>query len=250
MSSKTASIFAAAKRGSKKRAAPGSSRSGSSSSSKSLATPAKFPSRFRQTKSSSSSASSSSSSSASPPRTQSKKRARDDADVVEIDDGDEEDEEDECLPLPSKLSRSFSREASVPGADADATPGASPMKNRGAAIAAQDADDGVQAFIHLEVNYQRRRDDREHLTAHQVSTLEFVESHFRVPEDIESTKFGPLSGDCFEERVLVAYAWNLLAPLGGKKGGKTAAAAATFEDLKMCDRCGEAGHVRLDCQQC
>ena len=248
--SSTASIFAAAKRGSKKRAAAGSSRSGPSSSSKSsksssLATPAKFP-RIK-----SSSSSSSASSSSSPPRTQSKKRARDDADVVEID-GDEEDEEDECLPLPSKLSQSFSREVSVPGADADATPGASPIKNRGAAIAAQDADDGVQAFIHLEVNYQRRRDDREHLSAHQASTLSFVESHFRIPEDIESTKYGPLSGDCFEERVLVAYAWNLLEPLGGAKGGKKGGktAAATFEDLKMCDRCGEAGHVRLDCQQC
>ena len=66
----------------------------------------------------------------------------------------------------------------------------------------------------------------------------FIRNHFLIPNDIENNeKFGPHSGQCFEERVIRAYT---LGQLKAKKEYKG-------ESLLVCSYCGDEGHKRDAC---
>ena len=66
----------------------------------------------------------------------------------------------------------------------------------------------------------------------------FIRNHFLIPNDIENNeKFGPHSGQCFEERVIRAYT---LGQLKAKKEYRG-------ESLLVCSYCGDEGHKRVAC---
>lgn len=92
--------------------------------------------------------------------------------------------------------------------------------------------------IHANVDYHRRGDLA--LDAKTLKVYRFVREHFLIPKDIEAEhKFGPLSGSCFEERVIRAYS---LGELEAKDG-------LDESDLHVCTYCGEEGHVKGDCSE-
>ena len=66
----------------------------------------------------------------------------------------------------------------------------------------------------------------------------FIRNHFLIPNDIENNeKFGPHSGQCFEQRVIRAYT---LGQLKAKKEYRG-------ESLLVCSYCGDEGHKRDAC---
>lgn len=67
---------------------------------------------------------------------------------------------------------------------------------------------------------------------------EFVKECCIIPVDIETTRFGPLSGTCFEERVVTAY---FRGKLKAKRGKDSVAAT------KICRTCATKGHEADDC---
>lgn len=90
--------------------------------------------------------------------------------------------------------------------------------------------------IHANVDYHRRGDLA--LDATTLKVYRFVRDHFLIPKSFEADyKFGPLSGSCFEERVVRAYS---LGELKAKKG-------LNEVDLQVCTYCGVEGHVKGDC---
>ena len=66
----------------------------------------------------------------------------------------------------------------------------------------------------------------------------FIRNHFLIPNDIENNeKFGPHSGQCFEERVIRAYTLGQLKARKEYRG----------ESLLVCSYCGDEGHKRDAC---
>jgi len=66
---------------------------------------------------------------------------------------------------------------------------------------------------------------------------QYVMDNFHVPDDFDrSSKFGPRSGMCHEERVVLAFENGLLAPKDPSKPPE-----------KICRECGHMGHFCFEC---
>lgn len=100
----------------------------------------------------------------------------------------------------------------------------------------------VPVHIHSNVDYYRRGElalDQGKLRAYR-----FIRNNFLVPIDIETDpKFGPLSGICFEERVIRAYSLGQLKPKNDGQGGS----GRSLSLLLVCSYCGDEGHKRDGC---
>ena len=109
------------------------------------------------------------------------------------------------------------------------------------------ADDAyVPVHIHKNLNYQRR--GQASISKELKKTFALVEDYFEIPRDFESNKtYGPLSGTCFEERVVEAYNHGLLQSKtrgdndGDDSGNKTV--------VEICSHCATTGHKREDCPE-
>lgn len=92
----------------------------------------------------------------------------------------------------------------------------------------------VPTYVHKNVEYQRK--GKAQLSETTKKVFEFVEKNFIIPEGFENNRsFGPLSGVCFEERVIASYTNNLLKPKKDAKG------------IEICTCCASKGHKRDDC---
>ena len=91
-------------------------------------------------------------------------------------------------------------------------------------------------YVHSNVDYHRRGDlalDQSTLKAYR-----FIRNNFLIPRTFETDgKFGPLSGSCFEERVIRAYSLGELEPREN----------IAESSLKVCTYCGEEGHMKENC---
>jgi hypothetical protein len=99
-----------------------------------------------------------------------------------------------------------------------------------------DANGYVQSFLHREVHYHTK--GHASLKKGEVDVFRFIEEHFTIPTDIETTDFGVLSGHCFEERLISAFLDNRLQPKLGHEA---------FWDTQICVTCGKLGHTRNHC---
>lgn len=95
-----------------------------------------------------------------------------------------------------------------------------------------------QPAIHRVVNY--KPEGVQELTEAQQKVYSFVCKHFIIPRDIETTRYGPLSGTCYEERVIGAFCAGQLKPRSGSE-----AQSAT----KACVGCGALGHWARYCPE-
>jgi len=94
----------------------------------------------------------------------------------------------------------------------------------------------VPLYIHKNVNYQRRGQAFLSKTFRKV--FAFIEDHYVIPSNFESDRsYGPLSGTCFEVRVVEAYERGLLS--AKDHHSKT--------DIIVCSNCADLGHGRDDC---
>lgn len=99
-----------------------------------------------------------------------------------------------------------------------------------------DEDTFKPTHIHANLEYHRRGDLA--LRATTLKVYRFVRDHFLIPKEFEvDHKFGPLSGSCFEERVIRAYSLGELEAKMGLEGC----------DLHVCTYCGEGGHLKGNC---
>ena len=97
--------------------------------------------------------------------------------------------------------------------------------------------ENTPVFLHKLLKYKRRGDAQ--LTDVQRTVMAFIERNFTVPGDFErSHKFGPLSGMCFEERLIAAYANEQLEPR---------LPTADIAELRICTCCAKHGHTQTDC---
>ncbi|KAG7364023.1 hypothetical protein IV203_037225 [Nitzschia inconspicua] len=107
----------------------------------------------------------------------------------------------------------------------------------------------VPTYIHQNLSYQRR--GKAQLSSTMKQTFALVEEHYVIPNDFETNmKYGPLSGTCFEERVVDAYNDGLLQYKSSKPETHTqttTATAATTVDI--CSHCAAMGHKRIDCPE-
>jgi hypothetical protein len=97
----------------------------------------------------------------------------------------------------------------------------------------------VPIYIHKTVNYQRRGEATLSETIQKV--FDFIEEHYVIPSNFESDRsMGPLSGTCFEVRVVEAYERGLLLSANNTDYQSTA-------DIIICSHCTDLGHVGDDC---
>lgn len=93
----------------------------------------------------------------------------------------------------------------------------------------------VPTYIHKNLSYQR--EGKASLDENTKSTFNLIQKNFKVPDDFETNhKFGPISGNCHELRVISAYNLSLLEPTN-----KDDAA------IDICSECAVIGHKRVDC---
>jgi len=91
-------------------------------------------------------------------------------------------------------------------------------------------------FLHEEVGYQTK--GKKPLKAAEVRAFRFVEMHYMIPADFETTNHGVLSGHCYEERVLSAYMFGQLQLKQGHDEQR---------GVEICITCGNTGHLRSAC---
>ncbi|MGK3739742.1 MAG: hypothetical protein ACI8RD_011299 [Bacillariaceae sp.] len=97
----------------------------------------------------------------------------------------------------------------------------------------------VPIYIHKNVNYQRRGEATLSETIQKV--FDFIEEHYVIPSNFESDRLmGPLSGTCFEVRVVEAYEKGLLLSANTTDYQSTT-------DIIICSHCADLGHVGDDC---
>ena len=91
--------------------------------------------------------------------------------------------------------------------------------------------------------------------------FDLVEEHYAIPSNFETDirSYGPLSGTCFEERVVNAYDRGLLlsSSVKSKRKMKTKtkkednqqSVETTITDgaVLICSHCADLGHGRNDC---
>jgi hypothetical protein len=82
-------------------------------------------------------------------------------------------------------------------------------------------------------------------------TFKFVREHYIIPSDFESSsEFGPLSGTCYESRVITAYMCGQLHRIDGVDKLADSPFPTTRypdDDMKMCRMCGSMGHFPRYC---
>jgi hypothetical protein len=97
-----------------------------------------------------------------------------------------------------------------------------------------DKDTHVKTYIHKNVEYFREGEAS--LSPTTLKVFRLVRDNYEIPVDFENDRsFGPLSGMCYEERLIRAYTLKKLKP----KAGATV--------LDFCAACAKTGHVRNDC---
>ena len=99
----------------------------------------------------------------------------------------------------------------------------------------------VPYAIHKKVQYQQRGCAT--LSDTTVDVFQFVTAHYTIPSDLERNilQYGPLSGTCYEVRVLEAYERNLLVPKLSDNN--------TNGTTSICTNCGTLDHVIDNCPQ-
>ena len=99
----------------------------------------------------------------------------------------------------------------------------------------------VPYAIHKKVQYQQRGCAT--LSDTTVDVFQFVTAHYTIPSDLEQNilQYGPLSGTCYEVRVLEAYERNLLVPKLSDNN--------TNGTTSICTNCGTLDHVIDNCPQ-
>jgi hypothetical protein len=95
----------------------------------------------------------------------------------------------------------------------------------------------VPTHIHKNLSYQR--EGKASLTETTRKVFDLVKEHFVIPDDFEqSREYGPLSGICFEVRVIREY------NLGTLKASKEGEEGRAFI---ICSNCAAQGHKRFEC---
>jgi hypothetical protein len=101
-------------------------------------------------------------------------------------------------------------------------------------VSSKKKEEYVPHYIHKNVEYHREGEAE--LPAIRKKLFEIVTQHYVVPDNFEQNRrYGPLSGTCYEERVIQAYALNNLDAVDPE------------EQTKICTECAEIGHKRSDC---
>ncbi|GBG24694.1 Hypothetical Protein FCC1311_009122 [Hondaea fermentalgiana] len=89
----------------------------------------------------------------------------------------------------------------------------------------------------LQREYGRSPRDIFNTNVNNCKVTQYVLDTHVVPDDFDrSSKYGPRSGVCFEERLVSAYEQGLLAPKDPAK-----------PPVKMCRECGTSGHFCWEC---
>ena len=96
----------------------------------------------------------------------------------------------------------------------------------------------VPTYIHKNLSYKREGEAALPSNVHK--SFHLIKEHFSIPDDFEQNhEYGPLSGTCFEERVIRAYNLNLLRPKAPKDS-----------TLRICSNCAMLNdHKRVDCPE-
>jgi hypothetical protein len=119
----------------------------------------------------------------------------------------------------------------------------------------------VPTYIHKNLDYQRRGQASLSVTVQTIFQL--VEEYYVIPNDFETNPFyGPLSGTCYEERVINAYNRGMLRSKRWEENttttttDTTAATTTTtttttgiIDGIHICSHCAVIGHMRDDCPE-
>ena len=81
---------------------------------------------------------------------------------------------------------------------------------------------------------------RKKLAKGKLDLVRFISTNYSVPRDFEtSTRFGPHSGLCYEDRLITAYEWRQILPMT-----KFQKMHETDSEWKMCWKClGKGDHL-------
>jgi len=105
-----------------------------------------------------------------------------------------------------------------------------------------------QGHIHASLDYHHRGEMP--LDQGKLKAYRFIRNNFLIPSDIEeNAKFGPHSGQCFEERVIRAYTLDQLKPKKSHEKSTTSggSSSSSSSSLFVCSYCGDEGHKRDGC---
>lgn len=107
----------------------------------------------------------------------------------------------------------------------------------------QQTHDDKYVPIHIHKNVGYVREDLANVDDVTRKVYKFIQNKFVIPLDLETSRsYGPLSGSCYQERVITAYT---LGRLQRKEGIE----ADDEKESRICSYCGEEGHMRVECPQ-
>jgi hypothetical protein len=100
----------------------------------------------------------------------------------------------------------------------------------------------VPKYIHKNLHYQRKGEAS--LPSTTKKAYDLIEQHYVIPDDLENNvhQYGPISGQCFEERTIKAYDMGQLKP-------KEWNIADDGSAVLICSECARTGHTRFDCPE-
>lgn len=109
----------------------------------------------------------------------------------------------------------------------------------------------IPTYVHKNVAYRRQTlqdaNKNPHLTPIQNKVFCWIRQNFDIPKDMEQSRaFGPLSGCCYEERVITAYALNKLDFLH-TQSNDTGTHDMSASTTMICTACAELDHTRDQC---
>lgn len=97
------------------------------------------------------------------------------------------------------------------------------------------SDSFVPKYIHKNLGYHCAGASK--VSPTKLLAFEHIVNSHIIPDDLEQSRaYGPLSGSCFEERVLQAYSLGKLAVQDGYDG-----------ETNICTQCANKGHKRMEC---
>jgi hypothetical protein len=116
----------------------------------------------------------------------------------------------------------------------------------------------VPTYVHKNVGYRSKSSCRNNEGADGADPkikiiLDFIKTHFVIPSDFEGnrSKYGPLSGSSYEDRVIQAYTLGKLQRRENKSKSNNedtnTPGTTTTTSLDICLQCVQIGHQRINC---
>lgn len=156
---------------------------------------------------------------------------------------------------PSATQRKRKSMEAMSRVDADTKSPFAFFQSANTATTEQEKENAQSSESHLQQSLNYSKKGRKAIKSAERAALQFINERYDVPNEVsmESTAFGPLSGTCYEERVLNTFADGKLSPYLKPEYRHAHSTDNDKEAINtlctVCVTCGLPGHTYTTCQK-